>query len=72
MVEALFLLAGDSSCYGQGLSSAVYSLVSMQHGEVILLLIVNVHRHLVRDLEDRLVPGHGEGSFWILKSLEIH
>ena len=23
-------------------------------------------------LEDRFVTGHGEGAFWIIKSLELH
>ena len=72
MVEVLVLLSGDTSCYIQGLRSAVYYLVRMQHGKVIILLIVNVHRHIVRELEDRLVPGHGEVSICILKSLELH
>ena len=72
MVEVLVLLSGDTSCYIQGLRSAVYYLVRMQHGKFIILLIVNVHRHIVRELEDRLVPGHGEVSICILKSLELH
>ena len=36
------------------------------------LLIVNGDRNLVRELEDRLVPGHGEGDFLIINSLELH
>ena len=36
------------------------------------MLIVSGDRQLVREIDDRLVPGHGEGDFWILKSLDIH
>ena len=46
--EVLFLLTGDTSCHIQGLSSAVYAIVSMQHGELSCLLIVNGYCHLVR------------------------
>ena len=44
----------------------------MQHRKVICLLIVNGYRYMFRDIEDRLVPGHREGSFWIIKSLGLH
>ena len=43
----------------------------MQHGKVGYLLILNGYRHLVRDIEDRLFPGHGEEAFCLLKSLEL-
>ena len=36
------------------------------------LFIVNGDGHLVRELEDILVPGHRKGALWIIKYLEIH
>ena len=68
----MVILTGDSSCNSQGTQIYFYALVSMQHGEVSCLLILNGDRHLLRDLEDIIVPGHGEGCFWIIKSLELH
>ena len=44
----------------------------MHHGKVIFLLIVNDDRHLIREFEDRLVPGHSEGDVWLLKYLDLH
>ena len=72
MGQVLVLLTGDTSCYIQGLLSAIYALVRMQHGKVTFLLIVIGDRKLVRELEDVLVPGHGEGALWILNYLDIH
>ena len=48
--EVLVLLSGDTSCHIQGLRSAVYDFVSIQHEKVSFMLIVTVDRHLVRDL----------------------
>ena len=70
--EVLIILNGDTSCHIKGLHSYVYAILSTQNGKVCCLLIVNDDRHLVRELDDRLVPGHGEGVFWIFKSLELH
>ena len=56
--KVLVLLNGDTSFHSHGLCSAVYAIVSMQHGKVICLIIVNGDRHLVRELEDRLFPGY--------------
>ena len=73
MGEVLVLLTGDTSCNSQGLlRSTVYSLVGMHNEKVGCMIVVNGDRHLVRNIEDRIVLGHGEGAFWILKSLEIH
>ena len=72
MGEVVVLLASDRSCHSQGLHSDIYYLLIIQHGEVSCILIVNVDRHLIRDLEKRLFPCHGEGAFYILKSLELH
>ena len=44
----------------------------MQNRKLVCLFIVNCDMHLVRDIEDRLVPSHSEGDFWLLKSLELH
>ena len=44
----------------------------MHHGKVSFLLIVNGDRHLVRDFEDRIVPGHGEVDVWIIKYLDLY
>ena len=63
MCEVLVLLTGEISIHSQGLRIAVYDLVSMKHGKVGFLLIVNGDRHLVRDIEDRFVPGHCEEAF---------
>ena len=68
----LVLLTGELSCHIQGLHSTVYALVIMQHGKVSCILIVNGDRHLVRELEDRLVPDQGEVSFWTINSLDLH
>ena len=70
--EVMVILAGDTSCHRQGLRSAVYALVIMQNGKAIFLLIMNGDRNLARDIEERLVPGHGEEAFWILNYLDIH
>ena len=68
----MVILTGDTFCNGQKLCSAVYDLVSMQHGNVGFLLILNGDIHRVRNLEAILVPGHSEEAFCLLKSLEIH
>ena len=70
--EVLVLLTDDTSCHGQGICIYVYSIVIMHHGKVGCMLIVNGNMHLVRDIEDRIVPGTGEGALWILKSLDTH
>ena len=44
----------------------------MHHGKLSFLLIVNGYRHLVREFEDRLVPGHGEGDVWLPKYLNLY
>ena len=72
MGEVLVLLSGDTSCYSLVIHSYVYAIVIMQHGKGICLLIVNGDRHLVRDLEDRLVPINGSGDFWFLNYFELH
>ena len=58
MGEVLVLITGNTSFHGQLLLSTVYALVTMQHWKVGCLLLVNYDRHLVRDLEYRLLPGH--------------
>ena len=68
----MVILTGDTFYHGQKLCSAVYDLVSMQHGNVGFLLILNGDIHRVRNLEAILVPGHSEEAFCLLKSLEIH
>ena len=35
-------------------------------------LLNNVDRHLVRDILDRIVPGHSEVAFWIIMYLDLH
>ena len=72
MVHILVIITDDTSCHTQGLSSSVYALVSMQHWKMSCILIVNGDRHLVRDLEDRLVPINGSGDFWFLNYFELH
>ena len=59
--EVMFLVGGDTSCNIQVLRSDLYALVIMKHWRASCLLTVNGDRHLVRELEDRLVPGRGEG-----------
>ena len=49
--KVMVLLNGDTSCHIQGLLSDVNALISMQHGKVSCLLIVNGDRHLVRYIE---------------------
>ena len=46
--------------------------VSMHYGKVIFLIVVNGDRHLFRELEDRLILGHGGVDFLIIKDLELH
>ena len=70
--KVLVILTGDTSYHYQGLRSAVYAILRMKYGSVSCILIVKGNRHLVRDLEDRLVPGHGEVALCILKSLDLH
>ena len=72
MGEVLFLLTGDTSCYIQVIRSYLYALAIIQHGKLIFLIILNGDSLLVRDLEYRLVPGHGVVAFCIIKSLKIH
>ena len=59
-------------CFYDCFSKGRYTLVSMHHGKVGCLIIDNCNMHMVREIEDRFVLDHGEGAFWILKSLEIH
>ena len=66
------VMVGYTSFYIQGIQISIHDLVSMQHGKVGCLLIVNSARHLLIYLEDILVLGHGEGPFYILKYLELH
>ena len=68
----MVLLAGDIYCYNQVIFSSKYSLISMLHGKLSCLLIVNDDRHLIRELEYRIFTGHGEGAFWLLNYLELH
>ena len=68
----MVLLTVDTSCHIQVLCIDVYALISMHHGKVSCLIIVNGDSHLVRELENGLVTGHGEGALWFLKSLELH
>ena len=72
MVKVLVVLTGDTSCHGQGLCSAVYSLVSMHHGMVGCIFVVNGDMHLLRELGEIIVPGHGQVNFWLIKYLELH
>ena len=72
MSEVLVLRTGDISCHIQVTYSNIYALVSMKHEKASCMIIVNDDRHLFRDLEDRLVPGHSEREFFIIKSLDIH
>ena len=46
--------------------------MSIQHGKMGCILIVNGDIHLARELEYRPFPGHVKGDFWIIKSLELH
>ena len=57
MGDVLVLINSDTSCHGQRICSYVYALVSMYHGKVVCLFIVNGDKKLVRDFENRLVPG---------------
>ena len=72
MGYVLVLLTGDTSCHIQGLHSTVYYLVGIQYGKVSCMIIVNGDSQRVRDIEERFFPGHSDGAFWLLKSLEIH
>ena len=72
MGEVLVLLTGDKPCHSKVLCSAIYYPVRMKHGNMSSLIIVNGDMNLIRDLEERLVPGQGEGEFWLLKYLELH
>ena len=56
--EVLILFTGETSYHSQVLRSAIYSLVIIHNGKVGFMLIVNGDRHLIKELEDRLVPGH--------------
>ena len=44
----------------------------MKNAEVGCMFIVNGDRKLVRELEDRLFPGHSEASLCILKTFAFH
>ena len=70
--EIMVLISVDTSYHIQGIRSSVYALVIMHHGKVSFIIIVNSDGHLVRELEDIRVPGHGEGALFKIKSLEIH
>ena len=70
--EVLVIIDGEKSCNDQGLCSSGYALVSIQHGSVGCLFIVNGDKQLVRELDYILVPCHSEGAFWIIKSLNPH
>ena len=61
--EVMVLLTSDTSYYSQGLHSAVFTLVRIQHGKVSCMLTVNGDIHLARDLEDRIFLGHDEVAF---------
>ena len=67
--EVMVILAGDTSYHNKGLRSDIYTIVSIKHGKVSFMLIVNGDRHLFREIVERLLPCHGEGSLWILKTL---
>ena len=72
MVEIMVPLTGDTSCYGQGFISDLYYILSMHHWKLGFLFIVYGDRHLFREIEDRLFPGHSEGHFCIVKSLDLN
>ena len=72
MNEVLVLPTGDISCNGQGICSDTYRLVRFQHGKVTCLIIVNVDRQLVRDLENIVFRDHSEVAFFIPNSLNLH
>ena len=42
--EIMVLLTGDTSFHGQGLCSALYALLSMQHSKLGCVFIVNFDR----------------------------
>ena len=66
MGEVLVLLTGDTSCHSKVLCSAIYYPVKTKHGNMSSLIIVNGDMNLVRDIEERLVPGQGEFFFGFL------
>ena len=70
--EVLVLLTCDTSCHIQGLCSAVYALLRMKYGKVICMLIDNGDKYLFINIENRLIPGHSEGVFRILKYFDIY
>ena len=72
MSEVMVLLAVHTSCHIQGICSAIYALASTQHVKLSCMRMVNGYSTLVREIEERLVPGHGEVSFWLIESLELH
>ena len=72
MGEVMVIITGDTYCNSQVILRGLYALVIIQHGKVSFMLIVNSDKHLVRDIEDRILPGHGEGALCILKYLELH
>ena len=65
MGAVLVILIGDRSFHRQGIRSDVYALVIIKNGKVSCLLIANGDMHLVRELENRCIPGHGEGSLFV-------
>ena len=64
--DILVLLTNDTPCHIQVLCSDLYDILSIRHGNLGCFTIVNGDRNLVRDLEERIVPGHNGGAFWIL------
>ena len=56
--DILILLTGDTYCHGQGLFSSVYAILIMYHGNLGCMFIATGDMHLVRDIENILVPGH--------------
>ena len=61
--EIMVIITGDTLCHGQVICSALYALVIMQHQNVSCLFIVNGDNNMIREIEDRIVPGHREGAF---------
>ena len=68
----LVILTGDTPCHGHGLYSAVYAIDLMHNVKITCLFIVNGDRHLVRNIQEKIVPGHSERAFGIIKSLDLH
>ena len=70
--KVLVILTGDTSFRSQRIHSSVNDFVSMQHGKVSCILVVNGDMHLFRELDDSISPCHVEGAFWILYYLVFH